>query len=351
MPKYIDWYMVELERRLHGRMPQQQLGEILSETEAHLLEATSDDKEEYGRYAEKLAISRFGSPNRIAQSVLNANDPPPPHPWRAGILPGIAIFGLVAAFLTAWILTFREPRIESVVFGSLAAVFGLLLLFGVSVARQFLRAPIAVAGAVAFVGCWLASSVLLMKVDDPAGMAFVPRSTADAYLKGQKLNLVTARNKQKLFDAAGAMFGQDFKYTYTPQSQIPEGAFVQEGAAAKGKFLVPAEHYTYPPGGGTGEYKFGFLAFDSFKDAQRYWLTRSQFDVHQNRFVIDRAEKLLVSIPQALKRSGLQQLWATLPFAASVAGAALGIAWAANLLVFALYSLSRSYHFRRRRYA
>lgn len=71
MSRHINWYLVELERSLRGRIPGSQLVETLNEVEAHLL----DDAEElaphclHGENPEQLAVDRFGSPVRLADEL------------------------------------------------------------------------------------------------------------------------------------------------------------------------------------------------------------------------------------------------------------------------------------------
>ncbi|MFI5387202.1 MAG: HAAS signaling domain-containing protein [Fimbriimonadales bacterium] len=77
MGKYIDWYLVELEGRIKGRLPEAAIGETLAEVEQHLL-ACAGDLEKGGAAldeAEKEATRRFGSPTKIAWSLIQTQAP------------------------------------------------------------------------------------------------------------------------------------------------------------------------------------------------------------------------------------------------------------------------------------
>ena len=67
MSKYINWYVVEIERRLQGRLPQDRVQELVREVEQHLESA----KEELGD--ERKAIERFGPVAQIAENLVRGN--------------------------------------------------------------------------------------------------------------------------------------------------------------------------------------------------------------------------------------------------------------------------------------
>ncbi len=73
MAKYIDWYLVEAEGMLRGRLRQDRLHDVLSEAEAHLRD-TAEDLVAHGMSsedAELAAIERFG---RVRAFIEEATD-------------------------------------------------------------------------------------------------------------------------------------------------------------------------------------------------------------------------------------------------------------------------------------
>lgn len=72
MSRHIDWYLVELERMLKGRIPQESLEELTTETRAHLEEEvrakTRDGQDTESSMRE--ALQAFGPPDRLALRYL-----------------------------------------------------------------------------------------------------------------------------------------------------------------------------------------------------------------------------------------------------------------------------------------
>ena len=67
MGRYIDWYLVEVERRLAGNLSREKLHETIGEVEAHLVTAKEDAMQLGMRDAESelAAIESFGSARRF----------------------------------------------------------------------------------------------------------------------------------------------------------------------------------------------------------------------------------------------------------------------------------------------
>ena len=69
---YIDWYLVEIRRRLHGSLPLDQLNSFEFETRCHI-ECQTEDFVTQGmdqKSAQIAAIERFGTPEDIAEQCL-----------------------------------------------------------------------------------------------------------------------------------------------------------------------------------------------------------------------------------------------------------------------------------------
>jgi hypothetical protein len=72
---YLDWYLVEIRRHLHGSIPHEQLNSFEFETRNHL-ESQTEDFIAQGmdrRAAEIAAIERFGRPEDIAKDCLKGH--------------------------------------------------------------------------------------------------------------------------------------------------------------------------------------------------------------------------------------------------------------------------------------
>jgi hypothetical protein len=71
MGKYINWYLVELERALDGRMNSAAIAETLNEVEAHLEDSASEMAAicRHGQDPEQMAVQQFGSPARVAADI------------------------------------------------------------------------------------------------------------------------------------------------------------------------------------------------------------------------------------------------------------------------------------------
>ncbi|MEI7986657.1 MAG: permease prefix domain 1-containing protein [Armatimonadota bacterium] len=72
---YIDWYLVELRRDIHGKIPIDRESSLIEETRTHLSSIVEDLMSDgiSQETAEKVAIERFGDPSRIARHYLTMN--------------------------------------------------------------------------------------------------------------------------------------------------------------------------------------------------------------------------------------------------------------------------------------
>ncbi len=97
MGKYIDWYLVELERMLKGSVRPEELASTLTEVETHLKDLTAGltHQCQHGENPEKIAIDRFGLPEKIAMSLIITKGQVAY--WRFGYI--VAISVAIAFFL------------------------------------------------------------------------------------------------------------------------------------------------------------------------------------------------------------------------------------------------------------
>ncbi|MBX3118721.1 MAG: hypothetical protein KF784_06620 [Fimbriimonadaceae bacterium] len=72
MANYISWYLVELERRLKGKLPTRKVIELQSEVEDHL-RLSAEEVQRQGvepMLAERLAIESFGNPRQFVHNTI-----------------------------------------------------------------------------------------------------------------------------------------------------------------------------------------------------------------------------------------------------------------------------------------
>jgi hypothetical protein len=142
MPRYIDWFLVELESQLRDRIRLDQVHSVIKEAHQHLSEAY-DEHLSAGMSdedAQLAAMERFGSPSKIAaaelgQSIKGGN--PQASAWAVGVITIAAVMvpstvGL-ATSPVAWAYC-------------LLAVAGLVLAFAILAyfSRRLLLLPVAV---------------------------------------------------------------------------------------------------------------------------------------------------------------------------------------------------------------
>lgn len=76
MPNAVDWYLVEVERRLRGRLPADQVTSILAETEDHLRELELGD--------DVSLTKAFGNPAAYSRAMFAIHDRKQESVWKQG---------------------------------------------------------------------------------------------------------------------------------------------------------------------------------------------------------------------------------------------------------------------------
>lgn len=147
MGKYIDWYIVELERMLKGSVQPDELASSLSEVEAHLTELSENLAPlcKHAEEPEKIAIERFGLPEKVAMSLVMAKGQVAY--WPIGIVVAIS----VATSFTLKVV-FQFSSLSTVISGfflSVAAVI-LFVAYGSIKTRRVLVAAITIGSASAY---------------------------------------------------------------------------------------------------------------------------------------------------------------------------------------------------------
>lgn len=143
MHRKVGWYITDLESRLTGRMPKDELARFLDETEDHLCSSAEDLEPEMGSNAAVEAVTRFGRPGTLARRTLQARYVPPPY-WRAAT-PVIALILVLVCSLAAW-NSFDDVRVLGAPFPQVLAIACIpFLLAALALARQRVTLALAVA--------------------------------------------------------------------------------------------------------------------------------------------------------------------------------------------------------------
>lgn len=102
---YVNWYLVELRRRLHDTMPLDQENSFIFETKNHLESLTSDliAQGMEPSKAEIAAIERFGSPDTVASQCLIGLRSV--RERKIIFAAAVALFGFLVLYCLAWIQT------------------------------------------------------------------------------------------------------------------------------------------------------------------------------------------------------------------------------------------------------
>lgn len=258
MHKKIGWYLTELESRLRGRMPAEEVARFVSEVEDHLMESAEEFESEMGGRAAEEAVTRFGRPATLAHRVLQARFVPPRY-WRAATPVMVLILVLVCS-LAAW-NSFDDVRVLGAPVPQVLANLCILpLLAALSFARQRVTLALAIA---ATLGSLCAAAILAattVRVELDLRTGGTP-ATVQMPLRGldRKLDFMagSARSANKmmesLFNAARDSY-EDPLATYARKEGTPP-------------FRVPVDAFIDGVGVSTGEVR----AFRTMPEAQVAW--------------------------------------------------------------------------------
>ena len=334
MANHIEWYLVELERRLKRSVPGDVLESVLAETSSHLYESAEDLTPEHGSMARAEAVRRFGKPSYIAQLFLKSRDSRHQGSWKHAVAIAILVSVMGAIFVAMFELTFRTgSRVEHWLLAPAA-----LLVCGIAYitarAKRLIITPIAAGGAVCFLLALGYGIVGLIDTDDPHVMQLMPRSTAKEHL---------ARFEREARELPPAIKQYE---KVTAEIRPVAGDLPNEWTVHYVKEPNPGDKRIYIPEiqslgvGVTVQYAH----FDSKEEAGRYLFLRSSMGndlLSSSRWYTERAQHMVKAIPEALQRPLEEQLISALPFAGAVAAASMFFAMAASLLAMAWSWLRR----------
>lgn len=180
MAKYIEWYLVELESMLEGRLREDRIHDLLREAKAHL-EDTAEQLRTSGmaeKESDLVAIERFGRARRIADEALGNRVPS----RLAGRWTMLLMFGAFVSLLSLFMVGPQR-------YGENQAAFSLLwaciILFGVGAmfVQRVLWKELATLAAVGGVGLSIFAGVIY-----PAG----PDIALDRSMRKEAANKLAA---------------------------------------------------------------------------------------------------------------------------------------------------------------
>ena len=353
MPSHIQWYLVELEGRLRGRIPHEEMQGVISEIESHLFEASAELHPEFGKGAERMAVRHFGKPSTVVRALLSGNEPLPPEPWKPGwaaIFLMLAVTGVMIVLLET---TSHVPSTSQ--FGNAAMALLVLgaLAFGTFLwARRVLAKPLFFGSLAVFAVVEAYVAFGMITTQDTQFSRMIPRSAVQRALKRAHDEVATYGPAAKLVDTAVARYEKDHDGGYVPY-------YAPEELTKKAKQVAVADYLR--AAGGTevvpvldtrrdGEH-LSYLSFTNFKDARQYWLSFGRYNVSEAKWRYNHGEFMLKAIPIGLDRPIYEQAIYALPAAAGCAVVAFMVMFCLNLLVMGLYYILRSPSLRVRRYA
>lgn len=258
MRNHVDWWLVEVERRLSGHLTSDKLEAVLMEAEQHLRECT--DETNLTTESSYEAVKRFGDPKRYSQEILRQY---PSHTQtRSNFLAGgVQVIALLipALALSQWPLSTVEWIVPNVLL-----LCGLTLLIESWRARKLFYVP-----------CFLASlSVFLMLLPYCAAtltcttdgkLIMSLRETPKAIAQYE----VWARNSEA--DEAFLMSGREY------YSRIPTGTSYNHRFQKGSQFLTITDDQV---SASSGRLRPAYTYVQGFWEARAKWI-QAEADVRR----------------------------------------------------------------------
>ncbi len=157
MGRFIDWYAVELDGYLKGRMGDEQRFDAVRELQNHFAEHVDDlvQKGMDAESAEKSAIRTFGPPNIAAQNLLPLRE----RPKLGNFLVGLACIAIV---FSVWMFAFFANQVRLQSWDSFRYVPQIFFVTGVSLAIGFIGSTLAKrrVATLSFLAAWVIGLIL-----------------------------------------------------------------------------------------------------------------------------------------------------------------------------------------------
>lgn len=202
MASYIDWYLVELERRLRDHVSPETCFTVLAEVEDHLQSKVSDlaSVGMTATEAERTAAASFGQPERVAFEITESHYPESRRNLGSRLVSLGALVSLTAAAAVITIPTVTNGFWEV---AALAAPIGLLLVMvGSLLARRLAAKQIA---------CAVVPIAVLTAMTLPWGHIYgdgrvIARTEAGKFLEGWGQDLTVMREERSSVESGLAYY-------------------------------------------------------------------------------------------------------------------------------------------------
>lgn len=292
MGRRIDWYLVELERMLKGRVPLETLHELQTETRAHL-EATASNLAAKGcepEASELEAVKCFGRPADVAWATLREHNPRP-GPWAAWFVAGVALLAYLYPFALSAFDTSSLPLFE----GWVAFYWVALTAFVAAGlwSRRPLVIPVSATLGVAAIAMTYVMSGQIIELRPFGGIGSIPRRQAPNILAHE---IVEREQYNKLiaeFDKGKQGFQDDELVDLAARTILVRGPF-----SSMPETYRATESISFPP---IRTYSYAFSPTSETLNIYRNTL-RSNSDEYRSLLMLqqDRASRFYGSIRAAL---------------------------------------------------
>lgn len=224
MGRRIEWYLVELERMLKGRVPLETLHELQTETKAHL-EAAAASLTAKGcepEASELEAVKCFGRPADVAWATLRDHDGRP-GPWATWLVSGIALVAFLCPFaiwafdisayplLNGWIVFYWFALTAFVAAGLWS--------------RRPLLIPVSTTLGIAAIAMTYVMSGQIVELGPVGGMGSVPRRDASRILANEAVDREEFRKLIAEFDKGKQGFQDDELVDIAARKVLVRGPF------------------------------------------------------------------------------------------------------------------------------
>lgn len=328
MHKEVGWYLVELERTLAGKVPDEQLQSLIAEVESHLTESSTALSESGEQEPGLKAAKEFGPVRRFASQVLeSAASPSRRLVW--GIVAALA--GVWLCVIPIWIMLQSErPGFEPIPPTLLMAGVGILTA-GLAIWRSRTRlfGSLLAGSAIGAISLTGFAVFGMLDLGEPDGMTVLPRTHADASKwigEKQKLESIQSRlNDARVMYSYEHTEPLPFKEFKTPNGwRVPVEVMIDKSEIWLNEVTVP-DHET---------------ARLTWRHGRKAFLEAES--------EIEWREMLLNSLPAAKSRTIGEQLRSFSPQTLGWSGACLAALW---ILGFVVDTLRRSLQLRPKRWA
>lgn len=234
MLDYVNWYLVELERRLRGKRTAQASTDLLLETRAHLEERVSDltAKGIDPVTAARAAITDFGDPASVVYAYTHPVDTPRKAPvWALALVAMGTCLGIPMLTSVSGILGVASansaPGVVTLLLGTALFVAGLSWW-----TRRIVMWPAVVSLFVAAIGytTWLANATVEIKTGDRTVYAMESRLGFEKQIRdrwlaayGSDMANLAAWQAHPSVDTLNALIGPD---RYAPSAQSFRGSAI-----------------------------------------------------------------------------------------------------------------------------